>query len=403
MAKLFKYKVLTQYGQVLEGNILGENPAAVAAHLELKGQRPVKIEEEKPDLLQRLDRFKRSGAKETSILCRQLGTMTEAGMPLLTSLTVLAEQTEQRFVRDALYDVYKQVKEGQTLARAMSSHPNVFPSLLCSMIEAGELSGLLDQMLDRLALQFEKEAKIKQAMTTALVYPTVLLFVSLLTTAVLLGFVLPQFGAMYADMGVELPELTKMVLATSAFVQEQFHFILLFVFLLIFGVKQLLKRPELNLLVARRSLETPIFGMLLRKAAMAAFCRTLATMLKGGIPLAETLDVLRGIVKNPYIALSFRTVQRQIKAGSGIAAALAAQPKVFTPMVIHMAAIGEESGSLDGLLDKAADFYERETEEASSRMVNVLGPLFVLIFLGVVGVLVAATILPMADMASHIK
>lgn len=398
MAKTFAYKAKDISGQVLTGSILADNENAVAIHIREKGYFITQIKEQGGDnsLSAFMDNFKSISLKEISILCRLFSTMIDAGLPLISCLDVLIEQTDNPRMKKALQDVYKKVKEGETLSRSLGDHPRIFPGLMVNMVEAGEVGGVLDDILDRLASHFEKEHKMNEKIKSALTYPAVVSVMAVLAVVFILTFVLPTFVQMFANMKMELPLLTRILLAMSGFLRNYAPFILIALIGGCYGLKVVYREEKTRKIIDSLTLRIPVVGMLSRKIGIARFSRTLSTLLHGGVPIITALEVVQKTIGNLSMMKALEEAQVGIKEGISLATTLA-QSKVFTPMVIQMVSIGEESGALDKMLEKIADFYESDVDDVVSRLSSIIEPVIIGVLGIVIGLIVIAIMIPMFD------
>lgn len=398
MAKTFAYKAKDSSGQVLTGSILADNENAVAVHCREKGYFITQIKEQggANSLRGFIDNLKSVSMKEIAIFCRLFSTMIDAGLSLVASLNVLIEQTENPRLKNALQDVYKKIKEGQTLSRALADHPHIFPGIMINMVEAGEVGGVLDEVLNRLASHFEKEHKMNQKIKSAMTYPTVVIVIAVLAVIFILAFVLPTFVQMFANMNKELPLLTRILLAISAFLRNYAPYLALSTAAVFYGLRVALQKEETRKVLDDIILRLPVAGMLVRKIGVARFSRTLSTLLHGGVPIITALDVVQKTIGNLSLVKALGEAHSGIKEGRGLAATLA-QSKIFNPMVIQMVSIGEESGALDQMLEKIADFYEGDVEDVVTRLSSIMEP-FIIVVLGfVIGLIVLSIMIPLFE------
>lgn len=402
MAKTFAYKAKDRSGQLLTGSILADNEQAVAIHIREKGYFITQIKEENSvsSITSFMDNLKSISLKEISILCRLFSTMIDAGLPIISCLNVLIEQTDNPRMKKALQDVYKKVKEGETLSSSLNDHPRIFPELMINMVEAGEVGGVLDDVLGRLATHFEKEHKMNEKIKSALTYPSVVSFMAVLAVIFILTFVLPTFVQMFAGMNKELPLVTRILLAVSDFLRNYSLVLLLLAIVGGYSFKIAYRKDEFRKIIDGFALRLPIVGMLSRKVGIARFSRTLSTLLHGGVPIITALEVVQKTIGNLVMMKALEKSQSGIKEGIGLAATLA-HSKVFTPMVIQMVAIGEESGALDKMLEKIADFYESDVDDVVSRLSSIIEPVIIVILGVVIGIIVIAIMIPMFDIITN--
>ena len=402
MAKTFAYKAKDRNGEVLSGSILAENESAVAIHIREKGYFITQIKEEGgiSSFNAFIDNLRSISLKEISIVCRLFATMIDAGLPLVSSLNVLIEQTDNPRIKKALQDVYKKVKEGETLSRSLGDHPTIFPNLMVNMVEAGEVGGVLDTVLNRLASHFEKEHKMNEKIKSAMTYPAVVSVMAMLSVVFILTFVLPTFVQMFDNMKMELPLLTRILLAISSILRSYAPILVVLTVAGAYGLKIAYQREQIMQIIDALVLKIPVIGMLPRKVGIARFSRTLSTLLHGGVPIITALEVVQKTIGNHSMMKSLEQAQGGIKEGIGLASSLA-QSKVFTPMVVQMVSIGEESGTLDKMLEKIADFYESDVDDMVSRLSSIIEPVIIGVLGVVIGLIVIAIMIPMFDVITN--
>ena len=402
MAKTFAYKAKDRNGEVLMGSILAENESAVAIHIREKGYFITQIKEEGgiSSFNAFIDNLRSISLKEISIVCRLFATMIDAGLPLVSSLNVLIEQTDNPRIKKALQDVYKKVKEGETLSRSLGDHPTIFPNLMVNMVEAGEVGGVLDTVLNRLASHFEKEHKMNEKIKSAMTYPAVVSVMAMLSVVFILTFVLPTFVQMFDNMKMELPLLTRILLAISSVLRSYAPILVVLAVAGAYGLKIAYQREQTRQIIDALVLKIPVIGMLSRKVGIARFSRTLSTLLHGGVPIITALEVVQKTIGNHSMMKALEQAQGGIKEGMGLALTLA-QSKVFTPMVVQMVSIGEESGTLDKMLEKIADFYESDVDDMVSRLSSIIEPVIIGVLGVVIGLIVIAIMIPLFDVITN--
>jgi type IV pilus assembly protein PilC len=342
--------------------------------------------------------------KAVSLFSRQLATMIDAGLPLVQSLAILGKQVEDAGMRKILKSVRTDVEGGIPFSDAISKYPKVFSRLFLNLVRAGEISGTLDTVLDRVAIFQEKELALRGKIKSALTYPVIVLVFALGITYFLLTTIVPQFGKILTQLGGELPFITKMLLAISEFLQSWWGGgIMVFSIvgsILAYNAYNRTKQGRYNLDAFK--LKIPVFGNLLSKAGMASFARTFSLLLASGVNIIETLEITKGTAGNAVIEEAIENAKNAVQQGEQISQPLGASP-VFPPMVVSMIAIGEETGGLDAMLNKVADYYEREVDEAVDQLTAALEPLMIM-FLGViVGTIVAGMFLPMFSIIGQLS
>lgn len=401
MAKTYAYRAKDPSGQVLTGSILADNENAVAIHIREKGYFITQIKEQggANSIGAFIDKLKSTNLKEIAILCRVFSTMVDAGLSLVACLNILIEQTDNPRLKSALQDVYKKIKEGQSLSRSLSDHPRIFPGIMINMIEAGEVGGVLDDVLGRLANHFEKEHKMNQKVKSAMTYPAVVSVVAVLAVIFILTQVLPTFVQLFAGAKKELPVITQFVLAISNFLRNNAMFLIPGAIGSFYGLRVALQKEDVRKKFDAFVLAIPVVGMLSRKIGIARFSRTLSTLLHGGVPIITALEVVQKTIGNLSLMAALNEAQVGIKEGRSLAATLA-QSKIFTPMVVQMVSIGEESGALDKMLEKVADFYESDVDDVITRLSSIIEPLIIVVLGVVIGIIIMAIMIPMFDIMS---
>jgi type IV pilus assembly protein PilC len=339
--------------------------------------------------------------RDVVIFTRQFATMINAGLPLVQSLEILAEQTEnesfQKVIRDVLYDV----ESGNTLADAMGKHPKAFSKLFVSMVSAGEAGGILDTILLRLAVFMEKADALTRKVKGAMIYPGVVLSVAVAAVAILLIFVIPTFQTMFASAGIPLPLPTQIVIAMSAFLQAWWWAVIAGAIAAFFGVRQFYRTDQGELMIDSIMLKTPILGDVQRKAAVARFTRTLGTLVSSGVAILDGLEITAKTAGNRVIQDAVMNSRSSIAGGDTISAPLK-ESGVFPPMVVQMINVGEQTGGLDEMLSKIADFYDEEVDTAVTGLLSVMEPIMIVVLGVVVGGMIVAMYLPIFDMVGAV-
>ena len=339
--------------------------------------------------------------KDIVVFTRQFATMIDAGLPLIQCLDILAKQTENKRFASAINDIRQNVESGSTYADALKKHPRIFNDLYANMVAAGELGGILDTILNRLSKYIEKSMKLKRQVRAALVYPSTIVAVAIVVIVVLLVWVIPIFAKMFMDFGGVLPLPTRMVIGASNFMANNIIYIAGAAGALVFGLHRYYKTQNGRKTIDRLVLILPIFGMLMRKIAVAKFTRTLGTLISSGVPILDGLDIVAKTSGNKIVEEALYETKRSISEGKTLAEPLE-QTKVFPPMVVQMIAVGETTGALDAMLSKIADFYDEEVDSTVGSLTALLEPML-MIFLGVViGAIVIAMYLPIFKLAGSI-
>lgn len=401
MAKTFTYRAKDPSGQVFSGTLVADSEAAVASYIRAKGQFVTQIRESRRHAWKALlNLTQKVRLKDLAVFCRQFATMVDAGLSLIVCLNILTEQTQNPLLKETLRAVGRKIQEGETLSQAMRDYPHIFPELMVSMMEAAEVGGVLDVVLNRLAVQFEKEYKMDEKVRSAMVYPLVVIGFAALVVIFILTFVLPIFVQQFAAMKLELPVPTRILLAISGFLRD---FGLLFAIGLIalgYGLRLYARRPAVRQVLDRLTLRLPVFGTLWRMVAVARFTRTLGTLLRGGVPILTALEAVKRTTNNQMIIQALTAAQGGVREGMGLGSTLGSS-RLFPPMVIQMVAVGEEAGELDKMLDKVADFYESDIDDMVGRLSSLLEPALILVLGGVIGFIVISIMMPYFDFISN--
>jgi type IV pilus assembly protein PilC len=339
--------------------------------------------------------------KDLVVFTRQFATMIDAGLPLVQCLDILSSQQDNPTFKEVLLKVKEDVESGSTFAEALAKHPKAFNELYVNLVAAGEVGGILDTILSRLATYIEKAQKLRKQVKSAMTYPATIVGIALVVIAVILIFVIPAFEKMFQDFGGALPLPTQIVIKLSNFIQDYFLLIIVAIFILIFAFKKIYNSQKGRELFDNWALKLPIFGILIRKVAVAKFARTMSTMISSGVPILDGLEIVRKTAGNKTVEKAIANVRQSISEGRTIAEPLKASG-VFPPMVCQMIEVGEQAGALDTMLSKIADFYDDEVDESVNALTSMMEPLLML-FLGVtVGGLVIAMYLPIFKLAGTV-
>jgi type IV pilus assembly protein PilC len=404
MAK-FKYNVKDPAGKTLKGVIEADSKENAIHSLRAKNLILVSLDEERGGIfslsgLKLLNR-RRVTLEELAVFCRQLATMVDAGIPLVSSLDILAEQMENPTFKDITTRVRDDVETGSSLSEAMAKHVSVFSELFINMARAGETSGMLDEILDRLATYLEKLSSLQRKVRSALVYPTVVTFMALGITIFLLVKVIPMFKDIYAGFGAELPVPTQVVINISDFIKAYFYIVIGVTILGLFLAGRYIRTKRGRLRFDRLKLRLPVFGMLIRKVAVAKFTRTLSTLTKSGVPILNSLEIVGKTSGNRVVEIAVDEVRTSVREGESIAAPLS-KSGIFPPMVVRMISIGEKTGELEKMLAKISDFYEEQVDTAVGSLTSLIEPL-IIAFLGIViGGIVICMFLPIVQITQLI-
>ena len=397
----FQWIGVNSRGKKLEGELSGQSIALVKAQLRKQGITPSKVKR-KPKPLFGIKSVQKITPKDIALITRQIATMLMAGVPLIQTIEMIGSGTKNKSVAKLMEGIGDEVKSGVPLSQALRKHPRYFDDLYCDLVASGEQSGALDKIFDRVALYKEKAEALKSKIKKAMFYPIAVLVVAVIVTSILLIFVVPQFQDIFNGFGAELPGFTLMVIGISEFMQEYWWIILIAVIATGFAYKEaLLKSKKLRDANDRAILKLPVIGMILNKAAVARYARTLSTTFAAGVPLVDALDSAAGASGNAVYRYAILEIKAEVSSGNLMNWAMR-NTKIFPDMVVQMVAIGEESGSLDGMLAKVATIYEQEVDDAVDGLSSLLEPLIMAVLGVLVGGLIVAMYLPIFQLGSVI-
>jgi len=403
----FAYKVLDSRGAQATGEIEGDSKAAAAATLRNKGFTVLDLNEVKTGLAQ-MDigaAFQTIKAKDLTVFSRQFATMVNSGLSMLRCLYVLEEQTPNKKLAKVIGEIRQDVEAGISLSDALAKHPKVFNKLYVSMVSAGELGGILDEVLNRLATQLEKEDQIRRAVKSAMVYPVVIGTFAILVLVGMVMFLIPIFAGMYKELGnAKLPLLTRIMMGASGILRSWWGLVVLAaVIFAVWGFRRLKRTERGRQAWDRFKLRIPMgIGQIIRKLAIARFSRTLGTLVTSGVPILQAIDITGKASGNAVIEKAMKEVEVSVKEGQSITEPLRKEP-VFPPMVTQMISVGEETGSLDAMLNKIADFYEDEVNASVKSLTSILEPILMLFVGALVGTVVISMYLPIFNMMNIVK
>ena len=399
---IYEYKAISRTGQSVQGNYTAQDKSQVLEMLRNNHYYPVYVKELVKGKEITFDLFQKVKIKDIVIFCRLFYTMLHAGVPIIQTIDILSKQLENAKLRKIMVEIYDELQKGSTFSESMKKHRDVFPELLLSMIEAGEVSGTLDIIMDRMAVHFEKESKIQSKVKGAMMYPAILSIVAVLVVIFLLTFVMPTFVSMFQGSGVELPAPTRVLLAISGFIQTYWYLLLFVTFALFFLFRVLLKTDAARLVWDQMKLRIPIIKGTLIKIATSRFTRTLSTLLRSGITLLEALEIAANVAGNKVVSNGILRAKEEVRKGLDLSVPLR-ELRIFPPMVDSMIRVGEESGTLDDVLERIADFYDNEVEAAIQSMTSLLEPIMIVIMALIIGSIVIAMVLPMFDMINTVQ
>lgn len=391
---IFEWEGKDRNGKIVRGELRAAGEHQVQATLRRQGILVTKVRK------RRMRSGKKIAPKDIAIFTRQLATMMKAGVPLLQSFDIVGRGSTNPSVAKLLNDIRTDVESGSSLSSAFRKHPLYFNTLYCNLVEAGEAAGILEDILDRLAIYMEKTEAIKSKIKSALMYPTAVIIVAFVVVALIMIFVIPAFKSVFENFGADLPAPTLFVIAMSEFFVSYWYIIFIGIFAGVYLFLQSWKRNEkMQMFMDRLLLQIPIFGNLIEKSVIARWTRTLSTMFAAGVPLVESLDSVGGAAGNYIYKSATQKIQQEVSTGTSLTNAMS-NANVFPSMVIQMTAIGEESGSIDHMLGKAADFYEAEVDEMVAGLSSLMEPI-IIVFLGtIIGGIVVSMYLPIFKLGS---
>lgn len=399
---VYVYEGKTRSGESRSGEVEALNEAEATAKLRALRVIPTKITVKRKGLFESLTfGEKKITHKDIVIFTRQFSTMIDAGLPLVKGLDVISKQQEKKSLKDMLTNIKEDVEQGNTLSGALKKYPKYFDQLYVSMVDAGEVGGILDVICGRLAVYMEKAMKLKKKVKGAMVYPAVVICVAIIVVAIILIFVIPVFQGMFADFGQALPIPTQIVINLSNFFKNNILYIIGAGFLIGYALKKAFKTEKGKKILDTYSLKTPIFGQLLKKVAVARFTRTMSTMLSSGVPILDALGIVSRTSGNTVIESALIKTRSEIASGKPVAETLA-ETGVFPTMVTQMIGVGEATGELDSMLGKIADFYDEEVDAAVEALTSMLEPILMVFLGGIIGGLVIAMYLPIFKMAGAV-
>lgn len=392
----FKYNGKSRKGERKQGRVEAKSKNQAIAVLREQGIMAFELHEVKQSVLQKdIQIGKQVKNYDFVVYCRQFATLIRSGITIVDATKILAEQTESKGLKKVLFTVDSELREGTAFSDAVEKHPKIFPPIFVNMIRAGEATGNLDETLERLATYFEKQHTIKSKIQSALSYPIVLSVITVAVVVFLMTFVIPRFIDMFADLGAELPWITVAVIATSEIISSFWWLVLLILLIVVTAFIVAKKRSKaFQYTVSTITFRLPIFGKLLQKAAIARMTRTLASLFSSSVPILQSLTIVERVVNNPVMGKVVLQARDSLEQGNSLTAPLK-ESWIFPPLVTQMIAIGEETGSLDLMLSKVADFYEEEVDRSVDTLKSLIEPIMVVVLAGVVGFIVLAVFIPM--------
>ena len=408
MATTFAYKVRDQSGKLIEGELEADDATLVVGKLRQMGYTPIAVEAQNATKMKLKGDIKIPGMsarvkmKDVAVFSRQFAVMINSGLSLIRALAILAEQTENKELARVVGEVRLDVERGVSLSAAISKHPKVFSRLYIAMVRSGEVGGVLDAVLMRLADTIEAQVELRRKVKSAMTYPVVALSICILISAAMLLFIVPQFKAIYTDLGGQLPLPTRVLISLSDMLKSYFPIVFLLVGVAVYAFRRWIKTEQGRIKFDAFKLRMPVMGLLVRKTALARFSRTLAALTRSGVGILEALDIVAETAGNETVAIALRDTQSAVKRGDTLARPLE-QHEVFPAMVTQMIAVGEETGAMDEMLDKIADFYDQEVTATVDALTSLIEPLMIVVMGTIVGGMVISLYLPMFNIIKLIK
>lgn len=400
MAQEFNYKARKPQGELVKGTLQATSRLEVADQIQKMGYYVVSIEEKRDlDIKEIIKFMNRIKTKELAVLSRQFATLIQAGVPIIQCLDILTGQIEQKNLKRVMQEIYKDVEVGMSFSEALERHEDTFPQLYSRMVNAGEVGGILDVVMNRLADHYERENEMKTKVRSAMVYPLVVLGLAIVILIFLLTFVVPVFSQLFTSMGGQLPLPTRMVIAASHFVTDFWYLLVTLILVIVIGVTSYIKTPKGRFQFHNMQLHIPVLGKLLVKTEVARLCRTLGSLMKSGVPLMEALRVVERIVSNQIIADKMTEARLKVREGIRLSEPLQ-ESGVFPRIMTQMLVVGEETGTMDEMLEKIAHFYDKESENSLAAAMSLLEPIMIIFVALIVGVIVISIIMPMFDMVN---
>ena len=402
----FEYKVRDAAGKIKTGKLDAESQSQVASKLKSMGYAPISVTQANAGMSKELTipgfGKKKVKLKDLAVFSRQFATMVNSGLSLLRALNILTEQTENKELARVIAEVRNDIETGNSLSSGMAKHPDVFPPLMVNMCKAGEVGGFLDSVMLQIATNYEAETKLRGKVKSAMTYPVVVLCIALLAVVGMLLFIVPTFAGLFKTLGGTLPLPTRILVMLSNGLKVG---VIPLIVLIVVGLqvwKRIKRTPQVRNVVDPMKLKLPVFGELFRKIALTRFARNLGTMMKSGVPILQSLDIVAETTGNVVLERATRAVQESVRTGESLAKPLTEHP-VFPPMVVQMMAVGEDTGALDTMLEKIAEFYDQEVEATTEALTALIEPLMIAFLGGIVGAMIVALYMPIFKIFDLIK
>ncbi len=399
----YSYIAINNQGKEIRGNVKADNIPQAKAMLKSEGKVIVSIKEGATKNIAQVEIMpKKPKLRDLSVLCRQFVSISSAGVPIITALEMLAGQTENKMLAHSLGECCTTIRSGSSLTEAMGQHPKMFPSLLITMVAAGESSGSLDIAFGRMGEQFEKEQKLLSTVKKASIYPITVAIIAFIVVLLMLGFVVPSFEEMLSDLGEELPLITKIVIAGGDFVANYWIFIILGVVGLVFVLKRFSRTASGREIFSNLVLKIPLYNKLVIKTAAARISRTLSTLVAAGIPLIEAIEISAGTMTNEVFKKAMAQVKEDVSMGTPLSEAMMRTGK-FPALVYQMIRVGEESGDMESMLTTLANYYDEEVETTTATVMAAIEPLLIVVLALIVGGIVFAVIMPLGSIYASLE
>lgn len=400
---VFQYIGRNRKGERVKGKLKAANYNEAVLKMKEKGIAIRSLTELKGILYREINVIKPNiKHKDLVIYIRQFSTLIKAGISVVDSTKILAEQTVNRVLKQTLYNIYEDIQTGKSYTEAAEKFPTIFPSMFINMMKAGEASGQIEEILERMAVYFEKQHQTRQKMKAAMSYPIILAIISIAVVIFMLAVIVPKFAGMFASFNAKLPALTLWLLNSSQFVVHYFWLFILFLLLLLLGYYLLVRSKNGSFYLDMIKLKIPVFGKIIQKAALARMTRTLSTLFASSVPILHAISIVENVVGNQVIAKILGESKNYIEEGKSIAEPMK-DHWAIPPLVSQMMIIGEQSGTIDYMLEKVAEFYESEVDQATEQLKSLLEPMMIVFLAGVVGTIVAAITIPMYSVFQNIQ
>lgn len=403
MSNVYTYRARDFAGQTVRGQIQADDLNRAAELLRTKNftildLAPGRVKKQSGSLFKK----KTLPIKEFAVFCRQLATMVKAGVTIMSSISAISAQGGNPLMAETLTDIGNELEAGKTFSEACLKHKDFFPNIFTSMVEAGEASGALDQVLERMADYFENQAEIRQKVKSATTYPSFIGVAAIGVVIVLMLTVIPSFASIFGDSGIELPLITQILMTISDAMLDYFYIVFPALGVAIFLLLRWSKTTKGRHTLQRLSLKVPKFGVIARNSAIGRFCRSASILVASGVPMVQALEIVARVVNNVEYSSAILHARRGVTEGMTLSQGLSGSPH-FTPLVLHMLRVGEEAGALDEMLSKVADFYEDEVKYTIDRLSSIIEPMMIFFLAGIVGVILAAVMLPMFKMGDIVE